>query len=66
MARQRMRSLPGIKCLDCGRFISFLDIANGKAIHRLLTPQTSETSEEWESVCEDCWTRGRLKSEKVS
>lgn len=41
------------KCDVCGRFISYRDIESGKARHRLITPDSHLTSEEWETTCRE-------------
>jgi hypothetical protein len=39
------------RCDDCGKFISYCDLENGKASHRLVTPDSAYTREEWETLC---------------
>lgn len=41
------------KCDVCGKFISFKDLDDGKAIHILVTPDSEFTSETYESLCKD-------------
>lgn len=41
------------KCQQCGRFTSWT-----KLIHRLITPDSELTKEEWETICWKC--DGRL------
>lgn len=43
---------PWNRCDVCGQFVSYEAIADGKAKHRLLTPETEFTSETWETLCE--------------
>ena len=40
-----------MKCDVCGRFIPFLDFVEGLAIHRLITPSSHISNEEWETLC---------------
>lgn len=40
------------RCDVCGRFISYADIAYGKAIRRLVTPDSYFSVEEYETLCE--------------
>lgn len=42
------------QCDDCGRFIPYRDLEEGAAIHKLLTPQSAYTREEWITVCGRC------------
>ncbi len=41
------------KCQVCGRFIPYRDIDSGAARHKLITPDSHLTSEEWETTCKD-------------
>ena len=41
------------KCDDCGRFVSFDDLLEGKAIHRLLEPDSQLGVERFETLCRD-------------
>lgn len=40
-----------IRCEVCGRFIPYADIESGKAVHRMVTPDSDQSSEEWETLC---------------
>ena len=39
------------KCQDCGRFISYDDLLDGKAVHRMLEPDSEFGGEKWETLC---------------
>lgn len=54
-----------IQCDNCGKFIKYEDIGNG-ATHKMITPDTDYTSEEWESICKKCNTidEGKLLNDK--
>ncbi len=58
----------GITCDYCGRFISYTDQDAGRAIHRLLTPDTPFSREEFESYHTQCrdreMARAALANEK--
>lgn len=43
-----------IKCSYCGQFVSYDDLHNGNATHKMITPDSDLTFEEWESVCAKC------------
>lgn len=40
-----------LKCDVCGRFIAYNDLHNGKAIHRMITPDSDISFEEFETLC---------------
>lgn len=40
------------KCQVCGRFIAFDDFVDGKAVHRLLEPDSDLGGEKWETLCQ--------------
>lgn len=48
-----------IKCDDCGKFVKLDDIAEGKAVHNLYTPDSDLTREIWESYCARCIEKNR-------
>lgn len=39
------------KCDECGQFVRFDDLAAGRAIHRLLEPDSDLGVEKWETLC---------------
>ena len=39
------------KCDVCGKFISFFDLDTGKAIHRMITPDSDISIESFETLC---------------
>lgn len=41
------------KCDICGRIIPYADLENGKAIHRLVTPDSAVSSEKTETLCKN-------------
>ena len=41
------------KCQECGRLISYSDIETGKAINRMITPDSDVSYESWETLCRD-------------
>lgn len=43
-----------IACDDCGKFISYQDLANGKATHRMTIQNAYGTEETWKSQCPHC------------
>lgn len=58
-----MRELPSIfkslknkkeiplKCSVCGRFVSYADLASGKASNSMVTPDSDLSFETWETLC---------------
>lgn len=43
-----------IVCDECGRFISYTELSDGRATHRLLTPDSHFSGEEYESFHNRC------------
>ena len=43
-----------IKCDKCGHFISYQNLADGKATHVLIEPDSLFGSERYESECKNC------------
>jgi hypothetical protein len=41
------------RCDVCGKFISFDDIATGKAVRKMVTPDSEFTDEEYETLCSE-------------
>ena len=41
------------RCDVCGRFILLLDIAEGLAVRRLVTPDSHHSKEEYRTLCRD-------------
>ena len=48
------------KCHKCGRIISFSDFETGKALNRLITPDSDVSSEEWETLCKICYKKEKI------
>jgi CRISPR/Cas system-associated protein Cas10 (large subunit of type III CRISPR-Cas system) len=46
-----MSDKPWNRCEVCGRFISYDDIEDDKAIHRMITPDSDMSCEEFETLC---------------
>lgn len=44
------------KCDDCGRFIPYQDFADGRALRRLLEPDSDLGTEKYETLCRDHYT----------
>ncbi len=42
------------KCLECGNTVPDKHIMDGSATHKMLTPDSHVSSEEWETVCCHC------------
>lgn len=40
-----------MRCDQCGRFISYKDIESGKAIWRMILPDSEFSKETWEGLC---------------
>lgn len=40
-------------CDECGKFISFADLASGAASHRMVTPSSDISYESWETLCRE-------------
>ena len=53
-----------IVCDDCGKFVSYKDLADGTALHALLTPDSDLTKETWESLCRKCFTKELVDERK--
>jgi hypothetical protein len=51
----------GIACDYCGRFISYADLDEGRAVHHLLTPDSHFTREVFESYHIEC----KEKSDRI-
>lgn len=45
------------RCDVCGKFISFDDLAMGKARRELVTPDTAFTAETYETLCAVCFEK---------
>jgi ribosomal protein S26 len=43
-----------LKCDVCGRFIPLQDLVDKTAIHKMITPSSALTWEEWDTVCRKC------------
>ena len=41
------------KCHECGRIIPYVDFADGRAVHRMLEPDSDLGVEKWETLCRD-------------
>lgn len=39
------------RCDECGKFIPYQDIADGKASHGLMEPDSDLGTEQWETLC---------------
>lgn len=55
-----------LKCDDCGRFVRLQDLYDAKAIHRMLTPSSALTEEDWETVCAKCAARELATTPKTA
>jgi hypothetical protein len=42
------------RCDICGRFISYLELDNDKATHKLIYPDSAFTAETWETYHNEC------------
>lgn len=45
-----------IKCDECGKFIAYKDLAEGKATNIMVTPESPVSYETYESKCKRCRT----------
>ena len=52
--KNHKRQEPFNKCQICGKFFSFADIESGRAIYRMITPDSYVSAEEWEALCPYC------------
>ena len=43
-----------IRCTWCGRFVSYADLDSGEAYHKMATPDSDYTWEEYETCCKKC------------
>lgn len=41
------------RCDECGRFISYDDLASGHATHKIVLPESVYTNETWETLCKE-------------
>lgn len=41
------------KCQECGRIIPYIDFESGKALNRMITPDSDVSYESWETLCRD-------------
>ena len=39
------------RCDECGKFIPYEDFADGKASHKIVTPESLKTRETFETLC---------------
>jgi hypothetical protein len=39
------------KCDECGRFVSYEDLINGRAVNKMVTPDSELTTETFETLC---------------
>ncbi len=44
------------KCHECGRIIPYADFASGKALNRMISPDSAISGEEWEVLCHKHYT----------
>lgn len=51
--RKRSREIWN-RCDSCGRFISYKDFATGKAVRKLITPDSKYSKEEYSTLCSRC------------
>ena len=49
------------KCDACGRFISYDDIDSGRAVNKMITPDSDYSAEEWEILCKRCKDKEAIK-----
>lgn len=43
-----------IVCDYCGKFVSYKDLENKKATHKMTLPDSDLSVETWESLCRKC------------
>lgn len=60
----RIMSKERIRCADCGKFISYQDLENGKAKSNF-TPDSELSIERIWFQCEDCYCRDQFDSTPV-
>lgn len=41
-----------LRCDVCGKFVGNVDLHMGRAVRRLLTPDSDRSYEEWETLCQ--------------
>lgn len=46
----------GIKCDECGHFVNFQDLVDGRALHHCVAPNSEFSDETFESLCKRCYT----------
>ncbi len=51
-----------LRCDECGRFISYSDILDELALHRLITPESLTSKETFETLCKNHWWKSELHS----
>ena len=47
-----------LRCDVCGKFVSYEDLEEGRAIHHLITPDSLCSTEEFETLCRDHYQKG--------
>ncbi len=53
------------KCSICGRFLSYDELRNGNASHKLITPDSAYTFEEWDTYHNyDCLKTKRIPTSR--
>ena len=50
-----------IRCDVCGRFISLNDLADERASHKLIYPDSDRSAETWESLCKQCAAKDQIR-----
>ncbi len=54
-----------LRCDICGQFISNADIKQGRALRQMVTPDSQFTHEDYETLCEKCWTVQKCKGDSA-
>lgn len=49
-----------IVCDDCGKFVSYDDLAKGSASHHMINPDAYGFEETFESQCSRCMAKERM------
>lgn len=53
-----------MKCDYCGQFFSYKDVEKGKAIWRMVLPDSDLTVETWEGICPKHYKRKEDETKK--
>lgn len=54
------------KCHECGRIIPYADFESGKALNRMIMPDSDVSYESWETLCRDHYKPSNIPDQRRS